>query len=63
MDVASKYGIEEGCCGACMKAWCCPCCYAFQIEHEIMVQEKLHYACMTFEKDAGASPVGEEMER
>ena len=62
-DTASKYGIQEGCCPAFMKACCCPLCYSMQIQHEIMVKEKLHYGCMKFEKDAGAAPAGEEMER
>ena len=62
MDVASKYGIEEGFCGACMKTCCCGCCYALQIQNEVMVKEGLHYACAMVEKDGGV-PAVNEMER
>ena len=62
MDAASKYGIEEGCCGACLKAFCCTCCYMFQIQHEIMTKEGFHFGCMMIEKDGGAPEV-KEMER
>ena len=61
-QVSGKYGLEEGFIGACCKATCCPCCYSLQIQHEIMVQEKLHYGCMAVEADAGAPNVT-EMER
>ena len=60
-DVAGKYGIEEGGCGACMKAFCCTCCYALQIQHEVMTKEGLNYGCMAVSK-AGA-PQNAEMER
>ena len=62
MDTASKYGIEEGCCSACMKTCCCPACYKWQIQHEIMVKQGLHFGCMMLEVDGGA-PVVTEMQR
>ena len=63
MDVAAKYGINEGFCGACMKACFCAGCYQLQIQNEIMVKEKLHYSCASLGKDGGAPPKTEEMER
>lgn len=38
MEVAKKYGIEESPVMAILKGCCCTCCYAFQIQHEIMVR-------------------------
>lgn len=55
------------------KAICCPCCYLFQIKHEVMLKEHLKYGCMRFEADGeeatmlskgGApAPYGTDMQR
>ena len=63
MDAGTKYGVQEGCCSACMKACCCGPCYWMQIQHEVMVREKLHFGCVTLEKDGGAGPAVAEMQR
>ena len=66
MDAGAKYGIKEGCCAACIKAWLCGPCYSMQIVNEIMLKERLNYGCIFVEKDSGAptfTPAATEMAR
>jgi hypothetical protein len=60
MNIAKKYDIEESCLMACLKAFFCPCCYAMQIENEVMTKEGLNFGCCAVAK---GGPDNNEMER
>ena len=62
IEVSSKYGIDESKAACCFKSACCFCCYVCQIQHEVMVREKLSYGMMTLVPDGGAPSV-EEIQR
>ena len=65
--VAEKYRIREPVENVVLKATCCTCCYAGQIQNEVMVRERLEFGCAQLQRRAlGAqygAPAPAEMNR
>ena len=37
--VAERFGLDEGCCGAFLKAFCCYCCSGCQVHRELTARD------------------------
>ena len=64
IDVAAKYGIQEGLPMAVIQTLCCPACSAIQVLNQILVKENLTWGCCGVAPPAGAgAPEVQTIER